>query len=34
MGEIIPQLGKKIIIDGDANSVLPLLQLSDDKAAN
>jgi len=27
MAEIIPQLGKRIIIDGDANQVLPLLQL-------
>ena len=33
MGEVIPNLGKKIIIDGDTNSVLPLLQLSDDKSA-
>jgi membrane protease subunit HflK len=28
MGEIIPKLGKRIILDGDANQVLPLLQLN------
>ena len=28
MGELIPKLGKKIIIDSDAKQVLPLLQLN------
>ena len=31
MKEVIPKLGKKIIIDDKASSVLPLLQLSTDK---
>lgn len=30
MKEVIPNLGKKIIMDGQANQVLPLLQLSTD----
>jgi len=27
MGEVMPKLGRKIIIDEDASQVLPLLQL-------
>jgi membrane protease subunit HflK len=34
MREIIPKLGKKIIIDEDASQVLPLLQLSPDAERN
>jgi len=32
MNVVIPQLGRKIIIDHDANQILPLLQLSPDAA--
>jgi len=31
MGEIIPMLGRKIIIDSEAKSILPLLQLNPEK---
>ena len=31
MSEVVPQLGKKIIMDEDASQVLPLLQLQTDK---
>ena len=34
MREIIPKLGKKIIIDEDASQILPLLQLSPDMERN
>jgi membrane protease subunit HflK len=34
MREIIPKLGKKIIIDEDASQILPLLQLSPDAERN
>lgn len=33
MGTVIPMLGRKIIIDSDANQILPLLQLSDQERA-
>jgi len=31
MGEVIPNLGKKVIIDSDASQILPLLQLNTDQ---
>ena len=29
MKEVVPQMGKKIILDEDASQILPLLQLND-----
>ena len=34
MRQIIPKLGKKIIIDEEASQILPLLQLNSDKERN
>lgn len=34
MQEVVPQIGRKIVIDSDANQILPLLQLGSEKLGN